>query len=215
MKKWAFVSDFDGTISKQDFYKFVIENYFPDGRELYTKWKSGEMLDIKFLATVFKSIHQTEEKVIEDILSLPLDEHVPAFIETIRQAGGDFYILSAGTDYYIHHILNKYGIKNVKVFSNPGYFEENNVHLDLDPSHKHYSERYGIDKSKVIQDLKAEYDTIYFAGDSEPDSHPAEYADLTFAKDSLQSLLKERNVPFVAVDSFKEIEEYLKNSGVL
>lgn len=49
MKKWAFVSDFDGTISKQDFYWMVIDKYFPEGRELFKKWKSGELKDIEFL----------------------------------------------------------------------------------------------------------------------------------------------------------------------
>ena len=62
MKKWAFVSDFDGTISKQDFYWMVIDKYFPEGRELFKKWKSGELKDIEFLGTVFASINQSEQK---------------------------------------------------------------------------------------------------------------------------------------------------------
>ncbi|MFP3361713.1 2,3-diketo-5-methylthio-1-phosphopentane phosphatase, partial [Planococcus sp. SIMBA_143] len=46
MKKWAFVSDFDGTISKKDFYWLVIDTYYPEGKPLYKKWKAGEMQDI-------------------------------------------------------------------------------------------------------------------------------------------------------------------------
>ncbi|MBJ7885707.1 2,3-diketo-5-methylthio-1-phosphopentane phosphatase, partial [Bacillaceae bacterium HSR45] len=69
MKKWAFVSDFDGTISKQDFYWMVIDKYFPEGRELFKKWKSGELKDIEFLGTVFASINQSEQKIIDDIHS--------------------------------------------------------------------------------------------------------------------------------------------------
>ncbi len=215
MKKWAFVSDFDGTISKKDFYWLVIETYYPEGKGLYKKWKAGEMQDIDFLSQVFQSIDQHEEQIIQDILSLPIDEHVPSFIKKVQENGGDFYILSAGTDYYIHHILNHYGIQNVPVFSNKGYYENKNVHLSIDENHKHYSRRYGIDKSKVISNLKEKYDVVYFAGDSEPDSHPAKVADLTFAKDALQELLKENNVPFVAVDSFQQIEEFLHEKGTI
>jgi 2-hydroxy-3-keto-5-methylthiopentenyl-1-phosphate phosphatase len=215
VKKWAFVSDFDGTISKQDFYIVMMDKYFPEGRELFKKWKAGELQDIDFLATVFKSINQEEEKIMEDILAIPIDEYVPDFIKKVQMAGADFYILSAGTDYYIIHILKKYGVENIKVFSNKGYYRDKNVHMDIDKEGWHYSERYGIDKAKVIQKLKEEYETVYFAGDSEPDSHPAVYADLTFAKNGLQNMLREKEAPFVPVADFKEVEAYLVKKGVM
>lgn len=154
MKNWAFVSDFDGTISKKDFYHLVLEKYFAEGQNLYKQWKSGEIKDIEFLRQVFTSIHQEESQIIEDIHSLEIDEHVPSFIRQVQAQGGDFYILSAGTDYYIHHILQQHGITNVKVFSNEGYYKEKNVHMNIDPEHPHYSERYGINKSRVLSDLK-------------------------------------------------------------
>lgn len=215
MKKWAFVSDFDGTISDEDFYWIVINKYFPKGQELYKQWKAGDIKDIDFLSTVFTSIHQDEKQIIEDILSIPIDQYVPQFIKNVQKNGGDFFILSAGTDYYIHHILKKYDIQNVEVLSNKGHFQEKNVHLKIDKEHKHYSERYGIDKSKVIQELKENYKTVHFIGDSEPDSHPAAFADLTFAKASLQDLLKEKNLPFVPVTNFKEVEHYLEEQGMI
>ncbi|UXH44944.1 MtnX-like HAD-IB family phosphatase [Rossellomorea vietnamensis] len=215
MKKWAFVSDFDGTISKKDFYHLVMEKYFHEGEALYTKWKAGEMKDIDFLSTVFSSIHQDETQIIEDIHSLEIDEHVTAFIRKVQAQGGDFYILSAGTDYYIHHILQKYGITDVKVFSNEGYYMEKNVHMKIDPDHPHYSERYGIDKSTVISELKEEYEMIYFAGDSEPDSHPAEVADVTFAMEALQGILEERGTPFIKVNDFYDIDRHLTEREVL
>ncbi|QOY35578.1 MtnX-like HAD-IB family phosphatase [Anaerobacillus isosaccharinicus] len=215
MKTWAFVSDFDGTISKEDFYWLVINKYFPEGQGLFDKWKRAELLDIDFLSQVFASIHQDEEQIIADILSISIDEHVPSFIKKVQENNGDFYVLSAGTDYYIHHILKQYGIENVKVFSNEGYFREKNVFMNIDETHRHYSKRYGIDKTKVILELKEQYEHIYFSGDSEPDSHPAAYADITFAKDALQDILREKNIPFVAVDTFKEIETYLIEKGVL
>jgi 2-hydroxy-3-keto-5-methylthiopentenyl-1-phosphate phosphatase len=215
MKKWAFVSDFDGTISKKDFYWIVIEKYYPEGEELFKEWKAGHIKDIDFLSRIFSSIDQDEEKIIDDILNIPIDEHVPNFIQKVQENGADVYILSAGTDYYIHHILKKYEIENVTVLSNDGYYKNKNIHMNIDPEHRHYSERYGIDKSKVIQELKEKYKTVHFAGDSEPDSHPAIHADLTFAKDALQDILTEKGVPFVAVETFKDIEEKLKVKGFI
>ncbi|WNF38231.1 MtnX-like HAD-IB family phosphatase [Bacillaceae bacterium IKA-2] len=215
MKKWAFVSDFDGTITNQDFYSIVIEKYYPQGRNLYKKWKAGQILDIDFLRAVFAEIHQDEAQIIEDIFSIPIDKYVPSFIKQVQESGGDFYILSAGTDYYIHHLLNRYAIDNVIVIANEGFYHEKNIHLNIDEKHPHYSQRYGIDKAKVIEYLKGHYDKVYFIGDSEPDSHPASYADVTYAKDALQEILEEKEIPFVPVTTFKEVEEDLKAKGVL
>ncbi|WML50693.1 MtnX-like HAD-IB family phosphatase [Neobacillus sp. PS3-34] len=215
MKKWAFVSDFDGTISNKDFYWIIIDKYFPQGKDLFNRWKAGEIMDITFLQTVFSSIHQDEEQILDDILSIPIDEYVPDFIKTVQTNGGDFYILSAGTDYYIYHILKKYGIKNVKVFSNEGFFKEKNVHMKLDAYSPHYSERYGIDKSKVVQELKEEYEQVHFIGDSEPDSYPALFADVTFAKNGLQEMLTEKRIPYIAVNDFHEVETYLVKEGII
>ncbi|TMU87351.1 2,3-diketo-5-methylthio-1-phosphopentane phosphatase [Bacillus sp. BHET2] len=215
MNKWAFVSDFDGTISKKDFYHLVLEKYFAEGKELYTQWKSGGLKDIEFLSQVFTSIHQNESQIIQDIHSIELDGHISTFIRKVQAQGGVFYILSAGTDYYIHHLLKQHGITNVKVYSNEGFYKEKNVHMKIDPEHPHYSERYGIDKSKVITMLKEEYDTIYFAGDSEPDSHPAKVADVTFAMKALPEILKETKTPFIEVKDFLDIDQYLTKQGVL
>ncbi|WP_409250839.1 MtnX-like HAD-IB family phosphatase [Bacillus sp. SCS-153A] len=215
MKKWAFVSDFDGTISERDFYDLVIENHYNEGKNLYKQWKNGEMKDIEFLGEVFKNINDDEENIIEEIQNLSIDEYSMDFIKKVQQNGGDFFILSAGTDYYIKHILDYYGIENVQVFSNEGYYENQGVHLHLDESHPHYHERYGIDKSKVIEDLHKEYDTVHFIGDSEPDTHPAHKADLVFAKKALQDMLREENVEFIPVTTFKDVEEYLRNEGYL
>ncbi|BCB03849.1 MtnX-like HAD-IB family phosphatase [Bacillus sp. KH172YL63] len=215
MKKWAFVSDFDGTISKKDFYQLVLDKYFQEGKKLYQQWKAGSLKDIDFLTRVFSSIDQNEEQIIQDIRSIEIDEHVPAFIRKVQENGADFYILSAGTTYYIHHLLAHHGIHDVKVFSNEGYYKDQNVYMNIDPRHPHFSERYGIDKSKVLRELQEEYEMIFFAGDSEPDSHPAKVADITFAMKSLPSILRESQTPFIKVDDFHDIDRYLTEKGFL
>ncbi|MBM7584024.1 2,3-diketo-5-methylthio-1-phosphopentane phosphatase [Bacillus pakistanensis] len=215
MKRWAFVSDFDGTISKKDFYWIVIEKYFQEGHSLFKQWKEGDIKDIDFLATVFKSINQNEDQIIADILQIPIDEYVPSFIRNVQKNGGDFFILSAGTDYYIQYVLNKYAVENVPVFSNQGFFHKNNIHMNIDDQHVHFSERYGIDKTKIIKQLKEEYEFVCFIGDSEPDSHPAVFSDMTFAIGTLQDLLKEKGITFIPVNNFKEVEKHLINMEIM
>lgn len=213
MIKWAFISDFDGTISKKDFYWIIIERYYPEGEALFHKWKAGEMKDIEFLSKVFSSINQGESVIHEDINLIPLDNSVIPFIQKVHEKGGDFKILSAGTDYYIRHLLEMRNFPDVEVISNPGYYMDRNIHLDLDPSGAFYSARYGIDKQKVMQHLRESYDYLFYYGDSEPDSHPAKEADQMFARDALVDILKDQNTPFRAVDSFSDIERILDEEG--
>lgn len=213
MKKWAFVSDFDGTISQKDFYWLVIEQYFPEGHELFKQWKAGELLDIDFLQRVFRATSLTEEELLREIERIPLDPDAIPLLKEVREAGADVYILSAGTDYYIRHLLRE--LDDVTILSNRGEYESGGIGLKLDPAEWSYSERYGIDKRKVVERLKESYETVHFAGDSEPDSHPAHVADRTFAKDALQTILQQQGVDFEPVESFRDIRNLLIKSGWL
>jgi 2,3-diketo-5-methylthio-1-phosphopentane phosphatase len=216
VKKFAFFSDFDGTLSNKDFYQIIIDKYITEeGTELFKKWRAKEIKDVDFLGYVFKSINRSEDEILEDILSIPLDSYAKEFIENIKAAGGDFIVLSAGTRYYIERLFEKEGIKDVTIYSNNGVYKDKGIHFDIDTSHWSYSEIYGIDKAKVVEQLKTNYETVYYAGDSEPDIKPSLLADIVFAKNQLKDLLKAESCPFIPFDNFKQIEEYLKKEGVL
>ncbi len=216
MKNFAFFSDFDGTLSNKDFYQIIIDKYITEeGTKLFKRWRAKEIKDVDFLGYVFKSINRTEEEILDDILSIPLDPYAKEFIQKINNAGGDFIVLSAGTRYYIEKLFEKEGIKNITIYSNNGVYKDKGIHFDIDTGHWSYSEIYGIDKAKVVEKLKSNYKTIYYAGDSEPDVRPSLLADTVFAKNQLKNLLSAENCPFVPFDNFKEIEEYLKKERVL
>jgi 2-hydroxy-3-keto-5-methylthiopentenyl-1-phosphate phosphatase len=47
MKDFAFISDFDGTLTKKDFYKILSETYYKEELvPIFNSWKNGEMKDI-------------------------------------------------------------------------------------------------------------------------------------------------------------------------
>lgn len=214
-KKFVFVSDFDGTISGKDFYWHIIEKYMPEkGQDLYKQWKMGNLLDIEFLGTVFQNIGQSENQIYKDILQLPIDPYLKPFIDFIHQQGGDFVVLSAGTSYYIDILFAHHGIEGITIYSNKGIYKSEGIHFELDPTHAFYSERYGIDKKKVVQHLKEKYETLYYAGDSGPDYEASLLCNLRFAKAGLREMYKENHIDFYPFDSFKEIENILIEKGV-
>lgn len=216
MKKYLFVSDFDGTLTERDFYWIVIDKYLKErGLDLYRRWKAGEFTDVVFLGEVFRSINRTEDQILDDIKAIPLDPNAVSLITKVQASGGDFAIISAGTRYYIDRLFELHGIKAPTIYSNDGYYENKGIQLKPDPNHWAYSERYGIDKAKIVEHLKKDYSKVFYVGDSGPDVAPALLADQVFAKAELQGLLAQRSHPFIAVDNMADVERYLAEEGYI
>ncbi|MCO7175016.1 MtnX-like HAD-IB family phosphatase [Sporolactobacillus kofuensis] len=209
-KSFLFLSDFDGTLSDKDFFHVIIDRHFADQRDkLYDDWDKKVMTDLDYLSRLFKSIDRDQVGIDEDIDAVPFDPYAKKVIEHVKALGGAFVVISAGTDYYIKRIFEKQGITDVKIYSNPGVYENRGIQLKPDPNGSYYSELYGIDKQKLARDLMKEYNTVLFAGDSLPDLKAAMLADTIFAKGKLQNLLDQENKEYVAINSFKDVENYL------
>lgn len=210
-KKFVFISDFDGTISHKDFYWYMIENYLKEeGNEQYKRWRNGEIKDIEFLGYVFKNIGRTETEIDEDIKSMEIDPFLKEFVHFINERNGDFVILSAGSSYYINIILKHIGLNDITVYSNKAVFKEKGLHFDLDSTDQFYSERYGLDKKKVVQYLKTKYDFLYYAGDSEPDFEPSLICDARFARGRLVPLFEQNGVEFYPFENFERIKKIIE-----
>lgn len=215
-KKFVFISDFDGTLTHKDFYQMIIDDYLgEEGEALYKAWRRKEFKDRDFLHKIYSAMNRNEDEILEDILRIEWDETAEPVIEAIQKAGGDFIILSAGTSYYIERLLKEKGISGIPVYSNPGEYKEKGIHLVIDERSPYFSDMYGIDKGKVVAELKEKYPYVYYAGDSAPDIPPCKMADTCFAKDKLQEMLKEEGVDFIPMTSYKDIAAALKAKGVL
>jgi 2-hydroxy-3-keto-5-methylthiopentenyl-1-phosphate phosphatase len=215
MKKFAFVSDFDGTLTDKDFYHIVMDKYLKDWSwDYYDEWKKTKKINVEFLNKIFGSMDRTEEEILEDILELPLDPHAINFIKKVESCGGDFFILSAGTSYYIEKLLEYFKIKNVTVISMEGVYRNRGIQILPNPESEFFSEVWGVDKAKVIQTLQQKYLKVYFAGDSEPDMGAAKIADCAFARNHLQELLSDEDIVFVPFNKFIEVEKYMEQQGL-
>ena len=216
LKKFAFVSDFDGTLTERDFYHIVIDTYLQGwGKQFYEDWKKTKKINVEFLNKIFGAMGKTEKEILAEIHHIPLDEHAIRFIESVQKAGGEFYILSAGTAYYIDLLLAHRRIEGVKVISMTGVYKNGGIEIIPDENSPYYSEVFGVNKAKVVEDLKKEFETVFFAGDSEPDLGAARGADIAFAKNDLKELLGKEQEEFVPFKNFGEIEKYLQERGWL
>ncbi len=208
MKKIIFISDFDGTISNEDFYRLMIDKYVPDGEEKYQLWREEKIKDIDFLGYVFNNIKQEQDIIDEEAKKIPVDKSLKEFVEFIARNNGEFIILSAGSKYYIDLVLKELGV-DVKVYSNISEYKDKGLYYNIDKQHEFYSERYGIDKKKVVESLIKNYDLSFYAGDSMPDYAPSLLTDMIFSKARLTEELNKNNVKNEPFKTFDDIKEYL------
>jgi len=211
MKNFAFISDFDGTLTKKDFYKVLADTYFKEElKPIYNSWINGEITDIDYVSYVFNNVHRNETELYDDILNIDFDHSAIAFIEQIKEAGGDFIVLSAGSTYYIDKFFEANHIEGIDVYSNKCIFKNNGLYFDLDKHDEFYSNKCGIDKLIVVEKLKSNYKKIFYAGDNVPDLKPALICDVVFAKGELIKLLRKNKKEFIEFETFSEIWDKLK-----
>lgn len=213
MKKTALISDFDGTITKTDFFNMVVDELLtPADLQPWKDYVAGKITHVEALGRIFSKVRIPLEQMDVFIQSIEIDNQFPQTLELCKKLGIPVYICSAGMNYYILKRIPGY-IKeyNIEVISNNGeYFPDKGfVMTPPPPDYPFYSKDVGIAKEAVVESLKNRgYFTIY-AGDGRPDIKAAKAADAVFAKDVLLELCKEQNVETIKFDGFGDISEYI------
>ncbi len=214
-KKIAFVSDFDGTITDDDFFNYVVDSYLDDkSLEPWREYMAGEKTHFNALREIFLNVKVDEKELKQLISKIKIDEHTKKVWDLCNQKSIPMYICSAGNDYYIKELIgNDLLNHHIELITNSSNYDEK-TGLDMFPlpkSSPFYDENIGISKSKIIQKLKDEGYFVIFAGDGPPDVAPAILSDVVFAR---KFLLKECNKQGIKVenfDSYENIYNYIKD----
>ncbi|MEN8906308.1 MAG: MtnX-like HAD-IB family phosphatase [Clostridiales bacterium] len=216
MKNFIFISDFDGTLTRTDFFQVLIDNHLKEkAMPSYIKWREGKIPVFDFLNIVFTSINCTEAEIYEDIKEIIFDDSSLDLMKRVTENNGDFVILSAGSSYYIEKLLEYKKIKGIRVISNKGIYKDGGIHMQPDKNSPFFSKISGVDKAKVVKNFKNQYKKIFYAGDGEPDYKAAIQADLIFARIDLKDMLLKRKIDFIDFDNFTEIKDHLTSIGVI
>src|SRR5262245_48909564 len=105
------VSDFDGTVTRYDFFDRVRKRWpFPPQEDPWEKFVSGEITHFQALAEIFASIRATEAELLELADSTELDASFAKSVRTLQDRGWEIVIASAGCDWYIRFLLKKAGV---------------------------------------------------------------------------------------------------------
>ena len=205
MKHFLFISDFDGTMTPQDFFLQIMYRYEHD-KIFSSSLKSG----FELLSDVFGNIDLSEDDLQKEIEHIPLDPYFVDAVKLVRSCGGDFLILSAGCKYYIERKLKAEGINNIDIIANDGFYKNGGIELIKDREGSFYCEKFGIDKEKVVKHFRGKYETIAYAGDSFVDFDACKLCDFKFSRGRLDSILNLFAIDHYGFKNFSDIVNILK-----
>lgn len=215
MSQLALVTDFDGTISDDDFFWYVAERYLD--KSAMQPWESylrGEISHLEALNRIFACIRLPEQELLHFIDTIRIDPDFPRVAEYCFQKDIPVYIDSAGCDYYISRLIGRLIEKyNLQLVTNHGVYSPDCGLKMIPPVQSiFYDPETGISKAAVVKYLRERGCKVILAGDGLPDFPPAQIADVVFAKKTLQDECRAAGIKTEPFSGFADILNYLQEA---
>ena len=168
------VTDFDGTMTRHDFYMLAARSLLPpDMPDYWAQYRAGQLTHFEALRAIFASIRADLATVRAVVDRMELDPNLPRALYQLRRSGWDVVVTSAGCDWYIRILLAEAGV-TLPVWSNPGRFEEGRgLLMELPRGSPYFSPSLGVDKAAVVREGISSGRRLAFAGDGFPDADAA------------------------------------------
>jgi 2-hydroxy-3-keto-5-methylthiopentenyl-1-phosphate phosphatase len=202
------VSDFDGTMTRRDFYQLVQERLSPHQgtADWWGEYQAGRLSHFEALRQIFGAYPAGEAELIRLAHDMELDQDLAASVTALRAAGWEVVVASAGCVWYIRLLLNEAGV-DLPVHANPGHIEDGRLVMERPTSSAFQSPRTGIDKVAVVRAAQQGGRIVAFAGDGPPDLEPALLvpAPVRFARGYLADALRSKGENFNLFERWSDI----------
>lgn len=217
------ITDFDGTMSRLDFYKLAIEFLVPGGTpDYWSQFRAGTITHFDALRLYFASIRASEDEVLSVVRKMELGPQVSVAVRSLQAAGWRVIVASAGCEWYIRRVLAWSGL-DVEVHANPGRFETGRgLLMELPTDSLYFSPTHGIGKAAIVRRCLQESVSFHsnrsheslpvaFAGDGIPDADPARLvqSQMRFARGDLADVLRREHLEFQPFEYWSEIADWL------
>lgn len=210
--KYIFFCDFDGTVTKEDVIDRILEEFAdPMWKDIEESWVNGEIGSRDCLAMQTRLIQATERDLLDFVDGIDIDETFIDFARYCRGTGVEIIILSDGIDLFIKSILNRYGLNDIRVFSNSLGSTAEGCEMFFPYSLEDCLSRSGICKCKMMEELSSPLSLNILVGDGRSDFCIARKANLTFAKSALLDFCRTEKIPHMEHRKFGDITEWLKD----
>jgi 2,3-diketo-5-methylthio-1-phosphopentane phosphatase len=211
-RRKLFVTDFDGTVTRRDFFWLIIEACAPEHLEAYWEgYTTGRLTHFEALAGIFARARASQEQIESMLARAEPDPDLAAWVAKLRADGWDVVVASAGCEWYIRRILARAGV-DVPVFANPGTFVPGEgLHMRLPAGSPVFSPTLGIDKAAIVRQGLDAGRVVAFAGDGTPDLEAARLVGPSrrFARANLAEALDRAGLAYRRFDRWGEVAQAL------
>ncbi len=202
------VSDFDGTMTKFDFFDLARRD-LPTAadHDYWQDYVAGRITHFEALAGIFGSIRADWPGIEKVLVDMQLDPTLKDSVARLRAAGWEIVVASAGCGWYIERLLAQAGVE-LEVHANPGVFApETGLRLTLPTASPYFKRETGIDKCAIVRAALARDPRAIFAGDGRPDLAPANLVapENRFARGWLAHHLKTTGEPYRPFETWSQI----------
>ncbi len=205
------VSDFDGTITRFDFYDLVSREYPEIAGDYWQQYEAGVLSHFEALRRIFAGIRAPEEKIAGIVRAMGVEPRLTEAVTLLKQRGWRIIVASAGCDWYIKRLLADANV-SLEVHANQGtYSPANGLEMRLPEPSPFFSAQLGINKTAVVREALRVSGRVAFAGDGRPDLAPALLVppELRFARQWLAKKLSEIGETFQPFESWMEVAQAL------
>jgi 2-hydroxy-3-keto-5-methylthiopentenyl-1-phosphate phosphatase len=206
------VTDFDGTMTRRDFFQLVVERLLPGGTpDYWGDYLAGRLTHFEALKAIFGSVTAGESALLDVVWSMELEPDLKSEVEALRGPGWRVVVASAGCDWYISKLLAEVGV-TLEVHANPEQIEEGRLVMEPPISSPFYSNETGVDEVAIVRSAITSARTVVYAGDGRPDLAPSLVVPdpLQFARGVLAEELTKLGEEFRPFDRWTDVAKALR-----
>lgn len=205
------ISDFDGTMTRRDFFRVALERLPASCGRWWERYEEGEISHFDALASIFAALRCSSTEMEEMIGAMGVEPGLRESCDRLEAEGWRLLVASAGCGWYIERIFASAGI-HPELHTNPGTFREGGgLEMRRPTESPFFDPETGISKSAIVRQTAAKADRVGYAGDGRPDLAPALLAAprFRFARGWLAEELRRRGEPFVPFERWRDIADHL------
>ena len=213
MKKFAIITDFDGTITTRDIGNalcFHFGTMKPDASTVkdYDTKEDPSIWFNKFFGPIKASKEEFESIILSYAIVKKGFEELAKFAQAHKIP---FEIVSGGLDIYIKPILKKHNLPPLPIYCVRGNLTPKGISVDFPDYPKTPLDDF---KAQRVKYYKNKGYTTVFLGDGLVDLEAAKQADILFATDYLAELCERNKIPYKKFKDFTKLLKLLKESYV-
>lgn len=210
------VTDFDGTITKEDFYILAVQRLLtPMDLAPWKDYRSGAITHFEAIRRIFSRIRAPQSVIDEILRDMQPDPTMAQQVADLKKAGWSVIVASAGCEWYIQRIFATLGV-NIEVHANPGYYAEGGpLVMERNPAAPFYCPELGVDKAGIVLSHVKRGARVAYCGDGVTDEPAARlvHPRLRFARRDLADALLAHKQPFRPFELWSEVAQALLREG--